>query len=857
MAQLALRTHGGLAGSGSDERHHVRVARAVVPAARDARDRLRLPFLPGEPAGWIGTAAIGLAFLAALGALIKMQGHAPADRELNSSLWSYAVTVGIDAHVSILVDPLSVYMILIVSGISTMIHLYSVSYLEQDRGFARYFSYLNFFVFSMLLLVLAGNFLLLIVGWAFVGAASYLLISFWYRRTTATRAGIKAFVINVVGDVGLVLGTYFIFKHTGTLEFSKVFAAAPHVFHSGEADITAGCLLLLVGAAAKSAQIPLHTWLPDAMEGPTPVSALIHAATMVTAGVYLIARMHTLFELAPAAQDTGAVIGALTLLIAGTIALVQTDIKRVIAYSTMSQIGYMIMGVSVGAYAAGMFHLMTHAFFKALLFMGAGLDHRRDGRRAVAREDGRLSQGAAVHLRLLRDRRARPVGHPPFSGFFSKDEILLVTAERGGWHWALYAIGYIGAFLTAIYTFRMIFRAFYGDPVAEARELEGGHLHHAEVPTNPATGEVEDTDVGFPGPHHTIAERALPMRVAMSVLAVGAVGAGLVQVPGVDDVIVNFLRPTLRELAAVRTAHPRRPADLRPVPRHRARPERHRDRVPHLGARSPRSPWSRASGFGAVYELLWHKWYFDEAIDLLIVRPAAAAGRFAQRHLRARVRRGHARRRRHRGRPRRLRRGARRAERLPALLRRAARARRRRARPLLPAAVPDAHALRSSSGSPSPAAWLGAVLGRLRKPSAFAGGLVALAGSVGRRWRWRSATSPTTRRRRTQHVTDVVWIAALGIHYKLGVSGLNVLLVGLTTLLFAPPVAGARNRAQDKAHWRPRAPAALLLPLHARRVGRARRVPRAGPRAVRGVLRPDADPVLLPDRGVGRRARTG
>ncbi len=500
--------------------------------------------LPGRVAGWIGTAAIGLAFLASLGALIKLQGHAPSGRELNSSLWNYAVTVGIDAHVSILVDPLSVYMILVVTGISTMIHLYSVSYLEEDRGFARYFAYLNFFVFSMLLLVLAGNFLLLIVGWAFVGAASYLLISFWYRRTTATRAGIKAFVINVVGDVGLVLGTYFIFKHTGTLEFTKVFAAAPHVFHSGEADITAGCLLLLVGAAAKSAQIPLHTWLPDAMEGPTPVSALIHAATMVTAGVYLIARMHTLFELAPAAQDTGAIIGALTLLIAGTIALVQTDIKRVIAYSTMSQIGYMIMGVSVGAYAAGMFHLMTHAFFKALLFMGAGsIIGAMSGEQSLEKMGG-FRKALPFTFACFVIGGLALSGIPPFSGFFSKDEILLVTAERGGWHWVLYAMGYLGAFLTAIYTFRMIFRAFYGDPVAEARELEGGHLHHAEVPTNPANGEVEDTDVGFPGPHHTIAERALPMRVAMSVLAVGAIGAGLVQVPGVDDVIVNFLRPT-------------------------------------------------------------------------------------------------------------------------------------------------------------------------------------------------------------------------------------------------------------------------------------------------------------------------
>ncbi len=584
--------------------------------------------LPGRTAGWIGTGAIGLAFVAALGALISLQGHSPDHRELTSSLWSYANTVGVNAEVSILVDPLSVFMILIVSGISSMIHLYSISYLDEDRGFARYFAYLNFFVFSMLLLVLAGNFLLLIVGWAFVGAASYLLISFWYRRTTATRAGIKAFVINVVGDAGLVLGTYFIFKHTHTLDFLGTFAAAPHVFHTSEADIVAGCLLLLVGAIAKSAQIPLHTWLPDAMEGPTPVSALIHAATMVTAGVYLIARMHVLFELAPAAQDTGAVLGATTLLIAGTIALVQTDIKRVIAYSTMSQIGYMIMGVSVGAYAAGMFHLMTHAFFKALLFMGAGSIIGAMGGEQSLQKMGGFRKALPFTFACFVIGGLALSGIPPFSGFFSKDEILLVTGELGGWHWALYVMGYIGAFLTAIYTFRMIFRAFYGDPVAEARELEEGHLHHAEVPTNPANGEVEDTDVGFPGPHHTIAERAPGMRVAMTVLAIGAIGAGLVQVPGLDDIVTTFLRPsfagsplyephtrdgllvfglilgTLLGLTGIAIAY-------------------------RIWVKQPSIAVTARERLAPVYELLANKWYFDELIDALVVRPAAAAGRFA------------------------------------------------------------------------------------------------------------------------------------------------------------------------------------------------------------------------------------
>src|SRR5579862_4643627 len=466
--------------------------------------------LPGRSAGWLGTASIAVSFVFALITLARLQSAAPGGRELTSTLWTIAGTVGVNAKLTILVDPLSVLMICVVSGVSMLIHLYSISYLDRDRGYVRFFAYLNFFVFSMLLLVLAGNFLLLIVGWAFVGAASYLLISFWYRRTTATSAGIKAFVINVVGDVGLVLGTFFIFRHTHTLGFLGSFSAAHHgAFASGSADITAGCLLLLVGAFAKSAQIPLHTWLPDAMEGPTPVSALIHAATMVTAGVYLIARMHPLFQLAPAAGDVGAVVGALTLLIAGTIGLAATDLKRVIAYSTMSQIGYMVMGVSVGAYTAGLFHLMTHAFFKALLFMAAGS--------AIAAMGGNQSLNRMSGLR-----RALPFtffcfvigglalsGIPPFSGFFSKDAILLFAAGRGGWHWALYVAGYAGALLTALYTFRMIFRAFLGEPCPEAVELEHGHLHHPEQPVNPVSGEVEDTDVGFPGPEHAIAERAL------------------------------------------------------------------------------------------------------------------------------------------------------------------------------------------------------------------------------------------------------------------------------------------------------------------------------------------------------------
>ena len=585
--------------------------------------------LPGRSAGWIGTAAIAVAFVFALITLVRLQQHSPSNRELTSTLWTIAATAGVDARMTILVDPLSVFMICVVAGVSTLIHLYSISYMNGDRGYVRFFAYLNFFVFSMLLLVLAGNFLVLIVGWAFVGAASYLLISFWYRRTTATSAGIKAFVINVVGDVGLVLGTFFIFSHTRTLDFVKTFHLAPHVFGYASGDVTAGCLLLLVGAFAKSAQIPLHTWLPDAMEGPTPVSALIHAATMVTAGVYLIARMHPLFQLAPAAGDVGAIIGAATLLIAGTIGLAATDLKRVIAYSTMSQIGYMIMGVSVGAYTAGLFHLMTHAFFKALLFMAAGsLISAMGGSQSLDRMSG-LRRALPFTFGCFVIGGLALTGVPPFSGFFSKDSILLFVGGRGGWHWALYVAGYAGAFLTGLYTFRMIFRAFLGAPCREASELiEHGHLFHPEVPTNPANGEVEDTDVGFPGPDHVIAERSLSMRLAMGLLALLAIVGGIVSIPKTTSWLDHFLAPTFADSTLV--SHPS-------------------NALLYFGlvlgalisvgsiataylvwvARPSLAP-AIATRLRPLASLFEHKWYFDELIDALVVRPGAWFGRFSQ-----------------------------------------------------------------------------------------------------------------------------------------------------------------------------------------------------------------------------------
>jgi NADH-quinone oxidoreductase subunit L len=581
---------------------------------------------PGRSAGWIATLAIALSFVFSVIAFVKLLGFSPDHRQLVSTLWDYDVSVGVDAKLQILVDPLSVFMILAVSGVSTLIHLYSVTYMNLDRGINRYFSYLNYFVFSMLLLVLAGNFVLLIVGWAFVGAASYLLISFWYRRTTATRAGIKAFVINVVGDVGLVIATFILFQHTGTVQFLGVFHAVPHTFpHNGTA-INAAALLLLVGAFAKSAQVPLHTWLPDAMEGPTPVSALIHAATMVTAGVYLIARTHVIFEWAPTAADVGAIGGAVTLVLAATVALVMTDIKRVIAYSTMSQIGYMIMGVCVGAYSAGLFHLMTHAFFKALLFMGAGsVIGAMAGEQSLDRMGGFRRALPFTFVCFLVGGLALS-GFPPFSGWLSKDDIIAFIDHRGGAFWILGIISYTGALLTGIYTFRMIFRTFFGDPVPEAVELEHGHLHHAEVPRNPMTGEEEDTDVGFPGPGHFIAEREWPMKIAMGTLAVLAVIGGVVQIPGIDDGITKFLEPTFADSKFVNAGPATGPSWLGLV-------------VGALVAVGgifiayriwivrPGTSTRLRERFAAAYVFLSHKWYFDELIDFAIVRPVLWTGR--------------------------------------------------------------------------------------------------------------------------------------------------------------------------------------------------------------------------------------
>src|SRR6478672_1537039 len=586
--------------------------------------------LPAKAAGIVGTAAIGLAFACGIGALVSLLGEDPEARHHASSLWDYASVAGLDIKLGIFVDPLSVFMVLIVTGVSTLIHLYSFGYMQSDEGYHRFFSYLNFFVFSMLLLVLAGNFVLLIVGWAFVGFASYALISFWYRRETATRAGMKAFVINVVGDIGLVLAAFLIFREVGSFDYGTVFERAPEAFTTNEWTITAICLLLLVGAFAKSAQLPLHTWLPDAMEGPTPVSSLIHAATMVTAGVYLIARTHVFFELAPTAADVSAFVGLATLLVAGTIALVMTDLKRAIAYSTMSQIGYMIMGVSIGAYSAGMFHLMTHAFFKALLFMAAGsIIAAMANEQNIDKMSGFGKAMRFTSITMVCGGLAL-AAFPFTSGFFSKDEILAYATARGGMYEIFTVLGYFGALLTAIYTFRLIFRVLPGKPCPEAQELiDTGHVHHAH-PFNPATGEEEDTEVGFPGADHHIAEQSSLMRAAMGVLAFLAIFAGVIQIPGLDEVVTHFLDPVFADSPLAEIV-PSTGADWFGLGIGSVISLAGIGIAYWLYRVNPGAPRVLEERLRPLHTFLFHKWYFDEAIDLLVVRPALAVGRFANR----------------------------------------------------------------------------------------------------------------------------------------------------------------------------------------------------------------------------------
>ena len=437
----------------------------------------------------IGVGSVVAAFGVAAWLVWTFHGHASAEPHI-VRYWSWLPVDALQVDVALQFDRLSAVMILIVTGVGALIHLYSVGYMHSDEGYARYFAYLNLFVFFMLTLVLGANFPVMFVGWEGVGLCSYLLIGFWFNEKINADAGLKAFIVNRIGDFGFLVAMFLIFQHTHSLDFTSVFAQAPAMFATGDRAITAITLFLFLGCAGKSAQIPLYTWLPDAMQGPTPVSALIHAATMVTAGVYLVARCNVLYALSPTGSAVVAGIGALTALFAASIGLKQWDIKKVLAYSTISQLGYMFLGVGSGAYAAGIFHLVTHAFFKALLFLGAGsVIHAMHAayHAAHAHEDAqdmRNMGGLRTFLpwtcALMWIATLAIAGVPPFSGFFSKDAILGAAFARGSIQpiWYLFwVLGVAAALLTAFYMTRLMLYTFHGPN--RTGERERAHLHEA------------------------------------------------------------------------------------------------------------------------------------------------------------------------------------------------------------------------------------------------------------------------------------------------------------------------------------------------------------------------------------------
>ncbi len=404
--------------------------------------------------GTIGSGVVLGAFAIALGVFFQLIGQ--TEKSVTIDLFSWITAGKLSIPFSFLIDPLSSVFLLIITGIGFLIHLYSTGYMHDDEGFSRFFAYLNLFIFFMLLLVLGSNYLIMFVGWEGVGLCSYLLIGFWFKNTAYNNAAKKAFVMNRIGDLGFLLGIILIFVTFGSISYGPVFEQAKH-FVGSNGTITAIALLLFIGAMGKSAQLPLYTWLPDAMAGPTPVSALIHAATMVTAGIYMIARSNILYTLSPIAMETVAIVGVVTALFAATIGLAQNDIKKVLAYSTVSQLGYMFLALGVGAYTGAVFHVMTHAFFKALLFLGAGsVIHAMSGEQDIRKMGGLKKYIPLTHATFLIGTLAI-VGFPGFSGFFSKDEILAQAYEHNKLLWFL---GVLGAAMTTFYMFRLYFLTF-------------------------------------------------------------------------------------------------------------------------------------------------------------------------------------------------------------------------------------------------------------------------------------------------------------------------------------------------------------------------------------------------------------
>jgi NADH-quinone oxidoreductase subunit L len=546
--------------------------------------------VPREVAGWISTSSVFVAFAGALWSFFALLSRSGDDRSHLSTAWTWLQSGSFKVGLSVLVDPLSTLMMLIVSGVGGLIVLYSIGYMHGDDEERRYFAYMSLFVFSMLLLVEGGNLLILLVGWGLVGLSSYLLIGFWHERPSAVAAAKKAFVMNALGDATMALAFFILIVHTGSLEFASSFAAAPHLSSTAINFVALG---LLGGAVAKSAQFPLHTWLPDAMEGPTPVSALIHAATMVTAGVYLIARTHPIFEAARTIELIAAGTGALTLLMAGLIALVQVDIKRVIAYSTMSQIGYMFVGAGVGAYANGMFHLMTHAFFKALLFLAAGVAiHALSGEQDIRKMRG-LAQALPWTRWAFLIGSLALVGVPPFSGFFSKDSII-AAALHAHWYGVILAIAaLVGAFLTGVYTFRLYFIVF------GRHEGDAPHVH---------------------GP----GEGPWTMLVPVGILSVLALVGGWIQFAPLWHPLTDWLEPAARTLGVAEPTNTQEAiASIAAVA---------------LGLAGIGVAWALYGArrravprIPALQRALEHKFYFDELYDALFYRPAAALANMSRR----------------------------------------------------------------------------------------------------------------------------------------------------------------------------------------------------------------------------------
>jgi NADH-quinone oxidoreductase subunit L len=537
-------------------------------------------------AGWIATLACAGSFAAAVVTFVSMVGREPEHRSEVSTAWTWLAAGNFRVGLSILTDPLSVFMMLVVTGVGSLIVAYSIGYMDGEDEERRYFAYMSLFVFSMLMLVQGGNLLLLLVGWGLVGLSSYLLIGFHHDRPSAVAAAKKAFVMNAFGDATMALAFFVLIQKTGTLDYGLAFTKA-HGLSSTVLNLVA--LGLLGGAVAKSAQLPLQTWLPDAMEGPTPVSALIHAATMVTAGVYLIVRTHPLFELAPKVQDVAAGLGAATLLMAGLIALVQTDIKRVIAYSTMSQIGYMFLGAGLGAYANAMFHLLTHAFFKALLFLAAGIViHALAGEQDIRKMGGLARLMPRTWWAMLVGGLALS-GIPPLSGFFSKDSILAAALDRGWYGDVLFAAGMAGTFLTGLYTFRMLFVVF-GEPQSAYVEEHPPHAHGDRV-------------------------ARWSMYLTVGALTVLAAVGGWIQLADRWTPVSNFLDPVARPLAEASGTQEAVSSVVAVA----------------LGAAGIWVAWwiysARRAPAPRPWRVLEQKLYFDQLYDLLFYWPAVGLSR--------------------------------------------------------------------------------------------------------------------------------------------------------------------------------------------------------------------------------------